>query len=205
MSFDLHFGETPPLEPGRCPLLALPPVLRLAGPEHGGIDLIVDAPGHRFDTITLSDVYPPLADLWCWSLAVAWGLLPVAVPLDAEATSVWLWAGPLDDGRLQFGLMRAPRRMPIGKAQAPECLRWQETRPEFLRRWGRMWGAFLSDESFDETQWEEDPEPMRDMPHPCRARPHSHHIARPARQKGWAAMWAKCSENTGCSGSSALQ
>lgn len=50
-----------------------PPRLRLAGPEHGWIDLVVGEEGGGFSPVTLSDVYPPLADLWAWSLAVAWG------------------------------------------------------------------------------------------------------------------------------------
>ena len=159
----LLFGRLPP-DGAACQMLTEPPALRLQGTEHGWIDLIVDAPGHRFDTITLSDVYPPLADLWCWSLAVAWGVLPVAVHLDEEAPSVWLWVDPLSDGQLQLGLMRTPWRMPIDKAPALECLCWQEARTDFLLRWGKLWGDFLSSNTFDERQWEGDPEPMRDMP-----------------------------------------
>lgn len=160
-TYDLTFEAL--LEGGSHRVLDAPPRLRLAGPEHGWIDLVVGEEGGEFAPVTLSQVYPPLADLWAWSLAVAWGLMPVTVRLDEESNLVYLMADMLPEDRLRIELTRAHGYQPPNEAAPEARLCWVEPRQDFLRRWGRMWAEFLGD-GFDQAHWDNDPEPMRDMP-----------------------------------------
>lgn len=92
------------------------------------------------------------------------GLTPVAVRLDEEDDVVYLVAEHVPEAGLRLGLARMPGHMSLGEAVPDAKLCWVEPRQDFLRRWGRMWADFLAGESFDQRQWDDDPEPMRDMP-----------------------------------------
>lgn len=143
MTFDLHYGATPSVEPTVVRELTTPPALRLLNPEPDTIDFVVEPSWDERTVVSLGDNGAQFFDLWFWSLAVAWGLLPAAVPLDTQAHTLWLWAQPEPDGRLQLGLMRADGDEPFDKARALAGIRWREPRADLVRRLGAMWDAIL--------------------------------------------------------------
>jgi len=164
MSCGTCFPEILPTAPAHTLFRNTPPPLRLSRPEHGWIDLFIGEAG-PFAPVSLSNVYPPLADLWYWSCALALGLLPATVRVYDESEYFFLSAERVNDGALRLRALRTVYDSP--EAGAPgACLVWEEPRRDFLRRWGRMWADWAAASDTDWSQWEEEdvPEPMLDMP-----------------------------------------
>lgn len=163
--FRLDFAA-PPHNPAHS-LPAAAPGFRLDPPAAGWIICHVDRAG--FLPIRLSDVFPPLADLWLWSMAVAWGLLPVSARIDEEGTEVLIAAEALPGERLRLSLIRRMDRSSFEPGRVVDAIVWMEARHAFLARWGALWAAYCQDDGLPWTEWKRFenqalPEPMRDMP-----------------------------------------
>lgn len=149
--------------------LVSPPAFSLSPPEAGWIRLAIEHPDADFPPVAMSKVFSPLAPLWAWSLALAWGMEPASCRIDEEGCAVYLIAKAGTEGRLSFTLVRTH----YGWCNEPErllqALTWEEGRAQFLHRWSALWAAFFSDETLPWIEWERQeetsiPEPMRDMP-----------------------------------------
>ncbi|MCX8086942.1 MAG: hypothetical protein N3C63_08600 [Rhodocyclaceae bacterium] len=162
-TFNVRFDTLPEWATFSERRLASPPGLSLVGPEAGQINLVI-AGSAVSALVTLSDVHPPLADVWLWSLAVAWGLGPAAVRLDGRSEAVYLLAHPVAQDVLSLELLRLPAHHASSDPLSAQRVGWLEPRTNFLRRWGRMWCNLLTGPFFDRRQWGIDPEPMRGMP-----------------------------------------
>ncbi len=143
MTFDLRYGATPTVALAVERELAAPPALRLVQPEPDQIDFVVEPSWDDRTVVCLSDNGSLFFDLWFWSLAVVWGLLPVAVRLEQDTQTLWLWAQPEPDGHLRLGLMRTTGDEPIEQAQPQAGVRWRERRDDLVRRLGAMWDSTL--------------------------------------------------------------
>lgn len=162
METKIDFSD--PIPPGLpvTVLLPTPPMLRLAPPEHGRIDLFIGEQ-EAFAPVMLSDVSPPLDDLWFWSCAVASGLLPATVRLHDERADFFLIAVRVPGDKLRLTVAcTAHASLPDGPPRA--CIAWEEERRDFLARWGGMWADWVDDPTADWSQWGIDPEPILDMP-----------------------------------------
>lgn len=90
-------------------VLDAPPAFKLTPPDAGWIRLTLD--GHTngtpvSSTIRLSYVYPPLADLWLWSRALAANLAPARVRIDEEGIASELRAEPEAGDGLRISLLQ---------------------------------------------------------------------------------------------------
>lgn len=164
MTFDLHYGATPVVAPAVERELAAPPALRLVQPEPDRIDFVVEPSWGDRTVVCLSDNGSLFFDLWFWSLAVAWGLLPVAVRLEQDTQTLWLWVQPEPDGHLRLGLMRTTGDEPIEQAQPQAGVRWRERRDDLVRRLGAMWDSTLPSSVRDAMAEEEPSEAWRRRP-----------------------------------------
>lgn len=148
--------------------LATPPGFRLDPPEAGWI--ICHLVGADFLPLRMSYVFPPLADLWLWSVAVARGLLPVTVRIDEEGTAVFFSAEERPEGRLRLSLIRRMETLLSSEpGEVIDAIAWTEERRAFLSRWGSLWATYCLDDTLPWDEWERFeekrfPEPMRDMP-----------------------------------------
>lgn len=163
--FRLDFAA-PPQSP-TVSLLAAAPDFRLDPPAAGWIICHVERAD--FLPIRLSDVFPPLADLWLWSQAVAQGLLPVRVRIDEEGADVLLAAENLPEGHLRLSLIRRMDASSFEPERVIDAIVWTEARHVFLARWGALWAAYCQDDGLPWSEWKRFenqalPEPMRDMP-----------------------------------------
>lgn len=164
MTFDLHYGATPSVAPAVECELAAPPALRLLQPETGQIDFVVEPYWNDRTVVRLSDNGALFFDLWFWSLAVAWGLMPVAVRLEQDTQTLWLSAQPEPDGHLRLGLMRTTGDEPIEQAQPQAGVRWRERRNDLVRRLGAMWDSTLPSSVREAMAKEEPPRTWRRQP-----------------------------------------
>lgn len=164
--FHLEFAA-PEYNPTDGPLVTVPG-FRLTPPDAGWIRCHIE--GADFLPIRMSDVFPPLADLWLWSVAVARGLLPVTARIDEEGTEVLLAAEALPEGRLRLSLIRrGDTRSSFEPGRVIDAIAWTEERRAFLARWGAMWATYCQDDGLPWIEWKRFenqtlPEPMRDMP-----------------------------------------
>ena len=147
MTFDLHYGATPSAASALELQLTAPPALQLLYPEPDQIDFVVEPSWDDRTVVRLSDNGSLFFDLWFWSLAVAWGLLPVAVRLEQDTQTLWLWAQSEPDGHLRLGLMRAAGDEPIEQVQPQVGMCWRERRNDLVRRLGAMWDSILPSEA----------------------------------------------------------
>ncbi len=149
-------------------ILTTPPGFRLDPPEAGWIFCHIE--GADFLPIRMSNVHPPLADLWLWSVAVARGLLPVTVRIAEEGTEVLFAAEELPEGRLHLSLIRREdTRYSFEPGRVIDAITWTEDKRAFLARWGALWATYCLDDTLPWDEWERFeekrfPEPMRDMP-----------------------------------------
>lgn len=149
--------------------LDAPPGFALSSPDAGWIYLTVQHGDSNFDRVAMSDVFPPLMQLWAWSLAVAWGLMPVTLRIDEEGSAVYMTAETVVQERLRFTLTRTTYGWDTEPEPVLQALTWHEDRTAFLQSWGRLWAAYLHDDTMPWHEWlrtEEQlcPEPARDMP-----------------------------------------
>ncbi len=164
--FHLDFAA-PEYNPTDGPL-ATAPGFRLTPPEAGRIRCHVESAD--FPPIDMSNVIPPLADLWLWSVAVARGLLPVTVHIDEEGTEVLYVAEELPAERLRLSLIRREgRRFSFEPGRVIDAIAWTEERCAFLARWSVLWASYCQDDGLPWIEWEREgeqrfPEAMRDMP-----------------------------------------
>ncbi|AVZ80158.1 hypothetical protein C3497_12525 [Zoogloeaceae bacteirum Par-f-2] len=91
---------------GKAATLASPPAFSLSHPEAGWIRLAIEHPDADFPPVMMSKVFSPLAPLWAWSLALAWGMEPASCRIDEEGSAVYLIAKAGTEGRLSFTLVR---------------------------------------------------------------------------------------------------
>lgn len=164
--FHLDF-VAPEYNPTDSPLVTAPG-FRLDPPEAGWI--ICHIEGADFLPLRMSYVFPPLADLWLWSVAVARGLLPVTVRIDEEGTVVLFSAEERPEGRLRLSLIRRMETLFFSEpGEVIDAIAWTEERRAFLARWGTSWATYCLDDTLPWDEWERFeekrfPEPMRDMP-----------------------------------------
>ncbi|MCX7662667.1 MAG: YheV family putative metal-binding protein [Tepidimonas fonticaldi] len=164
MTFDLHYGATPSVAPAVECEWAAPPALRLLQPEADQIDFVVEPSWDDRTVVCLSDNGALFFGLWFWSLAVAWGLLPVAVRLEQDTQTLWLSAQLEPDGHLRLGLMRTTGGEPIEQAQPQACVCWRERRNDLVRRLGAMWNSILPSRAREDMAKEEPPQTWRRRP-----------------------------------------
>ncbi len=165
----LDFTQPDGLATGEAVALASSPAFSLSPPEAGWIGLAIEHPDADFPPVMMSKVFSPLAPLWAWSLALAWGMEPASCRIDEEGSAVYLIAKAGTAERLSFTLVRTQYGCRNEPERLLQALTWEEGRAQFLHRWSALWAAFFSDETLPWIEWERQeetsiPEPMRDMP-----------------------------------------
>ncbi len=146
--------------------LSNPPDFRLMPPEAGWIVLHLEHPLlNDFPYVRLSNIFPPLNELWAWSLAVAVGLAPVRMPIDEEGPVLWLAAEPRGEDRLSLSLKRVAG---WDSGLVLQHIGWEEPRAAFLKRWSTLFSAYFGDDTMPWQEWERYaeeilPEPARDF------------------------------------------
>ncbi|WP_114649909.1 CPCC family cysteine-rich protein [Pseudothauera hydrothermalis] len=165
----LDFTQPDGLATGEAVALASSPAFSLSPPEAGWIRLAIEHPDADFPPVMMSKVFSPLAPLWAWSLAVAWGMEPASCRIDEEGSAVYLIAKAGTEGRLSFTLARTQYGCRNEPERLLQALTREEERAQFLHRWSALWAAYFGDETLPWIEWERReetsiPEPMRDMP-----------------------------------------
>ncbi len=165
----LDFTQPDGLATGEAVALASSPAFSLSPPEAGWIRLAIEHPDADFPPVMMSKVFSPLAPLWAWSLALAWGMEPASCRIDEEGSAVYLIAKAGTEGRLSFTLARTQYGCRNEPERLLQALTREEERAQFLHRWSALWAAYFGDETLPWIEWERReetsiPEPMRDMP-----------------------------------------
>jgi hypothetical protein len=164
-SFDLDF--TMPPVAMHALVLDMPPTLVLTPPDAGWIRLTLtgQANGKAVNAkVRLSNVFPPLADLWLWSRVIAANLAPARVRIDEEGIASEWRVEPMADDGLYISLVQED-----SEGQPHTFIAWHEPRAGFLAHWGSCFAALFHDDSLPWEEWEgrDDevwPEPARGLP-----------------------------------------
>lgn len=133
-------------------ILDAPPAFKLTPPDAGWIRLMLAgyANGKPVNShIRLSYVYPPLADIWLWSRALAANLTPARVRIDEEGIASELRAEPEADDSLRVSLQQEDT-----EGEPHTLIVWHEPRADFLARWGACFAKLFHDDTQPWEEWE---------------------------------------------------